>query len=106
MLQWLWRSLNSEGVFRVACATCNLIKGILLAQGMNPAAVEAATPALAAVEAVVVKKAKRKASQYSIRYGRAFKKLASKYKLKSGAWKKNGFRLCAAEARKIARRAN
>ena len=34
------------------------------------------------------KKAKRKASAYSIKYGKAFKKVAGKYKLKSGKWAK------------------
>lgn len=49
-------------------------------------------------------KPKRKASAYSIRYGKAFKRLAPKYKKKSGGWKKNGFRLCGAAARKVAKR--
>ena len=46
----------------------------------------------------------RKASAYSKRYGKAFKRLAPKYKKKSGGWKKNGFRLCAAAARKAAKK--
>ena len=37
-------------------------------------------------------KPKRKASAYSKRYGKAFKKVQGQYKLKSGAWKKNGFK--------------
>jgi hypothetical protein len=49
-------------------------------------------------------KPKRKASAYSVRYGKAFKRLAPKYKLKSGSWKKNGFRLCAKAARKVAKK--
>jgi len=50
------------------------------------------------------KSPKRKASAYSKRYGKAFKRLAPRYKKKSGGWKKNGFRLCAAAARKAARK--
>jgi len=46
----------------------------------------------------------RKASAYSKRYGKAFKRLAPRYKKKSGGWKKNGFRLCAAAARKAAKK--
>lgn len=33
-------------------------------------------------------------------YSRAFKKMAPKYKKKSGGWKKNGFKNCAAAARR------
>jgi hypothetical protein len=49
-------------------------------------------------------KKKRRASAYSKRYGKAFKLLAPKYKLKSGSWKKNGFKLCAAAARRKAKK--
>ncbi len=47
---------------------------------------------------------KRKASAYSKRYGKAFKKLAPKYKKKNGQWKKDGFKRCAAAARKEAKK--
>ena len=50
------------------------------------------------------KKRKRKASAYSKRYSAAFKRLAPKYKLKSGAWAKDGFKRCGAAARKEAKR--
>lgn len=50
------------------------------------------------------KKPKRKASAYSKRYGKAFKRLAPKFKKKSGGWKKNGFKRCAAAARKAAKK--
>jgi len=50
------------------------------------------------------KKVKRKASAYSKRYGKAFKRLAPKFKTKSGKWKKDGFKRCAAAARKEAKR--
>jgi len=50
------------------------------------------------------RKTKRKASAYSMRYGKAFKKLAPKYKLKNGKWGKNGFKRCAAAARKVAKK--
>tara|TARA_Y100000296_G_scaffold80722_1_gene106725 strand:+ start:958 stop:1209 length:252 start_codon:yes stop_codon:yes gene_type:complete len=49
-------------------------------------------------------KPKRKVSDYHKRYGRAFKKLEPKYKLKNGKWGKNGFKRCAAAARKEAKR--
>lgn len=47
---------------------------------------------------------KRKASAYSKRYGKAFKKLEPKYKKKNGEWKKDGFKRCAAAARKEAKK--
>ena len=46
----------------------------------------------------------RKASAYSKRYGREFKRLAPKYRNKRGGWKKDGFKRCAAAARKAAKR--
>lgn len=49
-------------------------------------------------------KPKRKASAYSKRYGKAFKKLAPKYKKKNGQWKKDGFKRCAAAARRMAKK--
>ena len=47
---------------------------------------------------------KRKASAYQKRYGAAFKPLAPKYRKKGGGWKKDGFKRCAAAARKVAKR--
>lgn len=45
----------------------------------------------------------RKKSKYHAAYGKAFKQLAPKYKLKSGKWAKDGFKRCAAAARKQAK---
>ena len=65
------------------------------------------TDAMEAVEAVSdapqAPKKKRKPSKYHVAYGKAFKELAPDYKLKSGKWAKNGFKRCAAAARKVAR---
>ena len=49
-------------------------------------------------------KVKRKASDYSKRYGRNFKRIASKYKLKSGAWAKNGFKRAQKEAHRLTKK--
>lgn len=49
---------------------------------------------------------KRKRSKYHSAYGKAFKEIAPKNKLKSGAWKKNGFKRTAAAARKVAKGMN
>ncbi len=46
---------------------------------------------------------RKKVSKYHRKYGREFKKLAPSYKKKSGGWKKNGFKRCAAAARRKCR---
>ena len=51
-----------------------------------------------------VKKTKKKVSSYHRKYSKEFKKLAPKFKKKNGSWKKDGFKRCAAAARKQARR--
>lgn len=88
----------------MACRTCNIIRGLLLAEGANPAIVEATMPYIAQVESKVKRVVKRKATAYAKRYGRAFKKVASKYKTKSGSWMKNGFARAQKEAHRIAKR--
>ena len=50
-----------------------------------------------------IAKRKRKASAYSIKYGRAFKEVAPRYKTKSGSWKKNGFKNAQKAAHKKAK---
>lgn len=49
-------------------------------------------------------KVKRKASAYSIRYGKAFKRVSKKYKKKSGGWVKDGFVKAQRAAHKAARK--
>ena len=49
-------------------------------------------------------KKKRKASAYSKRYGREFRRLAPKYKNKRGGWKKDGFKRAQAAAHRAARK--
>lgn len=46
------------------------------------------------------KKPKRSPSVYNIKYSKAFKKLAPKFKKKGGGWKKDGFKRAGAAARK------
>ena len=61
------------------------------------------TGANAALDAVANPvKTKRKASAYARRYKAAFKKVAPKYKMKNGKWKKGGFKRAVKEAHKIA----
>ncbi len=52
------------------------------------------------------KKAKRKVKSAAKRaYSKAFKQVQGKYKLKSGKWKKDGFKRAVKEAHKLAKRA-
>lgn len=50
------------------------------------------------------KKEKRKASKSQKAYGRAFKRLAPKFKKKNGSWKKDGFKRCVRAAHADCRR--
>jgi len=45
---------------------------------------------------------RRKVSSYNRKYKAAFKKVTPRYKLKSGKWKKNGFRSAVKAAHKMA----
>jgi hypothetical protein len=47
---------------------------------------------------------KRKASEYAKKYGKAFKRIAPKYKKKSGGWKAGGFKAAQKAAHKMAKR--
>jgi len=51
---------------------------------------------------IVATKVKRKASAYNRKYKSAFRKIAPRYKLKSGKWKAGGFKRAVKEAHKVA----
>ena len=57
----------------------------------------------AIVDTSIEVKKPRKASAYSKRYSRAFKKVSPDYKKKNGEWKKNGFRSAVNAAHKLAK---
>ena len=61
-------------------------------------------PSKAAKASPAPSKPKRTPSAYNQRYSKAFKKLESKYKTKSGSWKKDGYKRCAKAAHKLARK--
>ena len=65
----------------------------------NPSATDQMIRAPTPVE---ITKAKRKVSPYNRKYRAAFKKVAPRYKLKSGKWKKNGFKTAVKAAHKMA----
>ncbi|AXH79297.1 MAG: hypothetical protein [Circular genetic element sp.] len=84
----------------MACETCRLLKELLESAGVSP---DVAGP-VSQMAAPAERKVKRKASDYSKRYGRNFKRIAGKYKLKSGAWAKNGFKRAQREAHRLTKK--
>ena len=88
------------------CATCNILRQLLIDRGMSPSlAMSIGTEVGERVEEtapVMVTKAKRKVSGYNRKYKAAFKKVAPRYKLKSGKWKAGGFKRAVREAHRIA----
>ena len=49
-------------------------------------------------------KPKRRATAYQRRYKSNFKKIAPRFKLKSGKWKKNGFKMAVKLAHKMSKK--
>ena len=88
------------------CATCNILRQLLIDRGMSPSlAMSIGTEVGERVEEtapILVAKAKRKVSAYNRKYKAAFKKVAPRYKLKSGKWKAGGFKRAVREAHRIA----
>jgi len=84
----------------MACETCRLLKELLESAGVDTDVAKAVGELAAPTE----RKVKRKASDYSKRYGRNFKRIAGKYKLKSGAWAKNGFKRAQREAHRLTKK--
>jgi len=76
------------------------LKELLESAGVSPDVAEPISKLAAPAE----RKVKRKASDYSKRYGRNFKRIAGKYKLKSGAWAKNGFKRAQREAHRLTKK--
>lgn len=80
-----------------------LLVPVASATGLPPALVQGfvegtTTGAVAAGKA----KRSRKATAYTKKYKAAFKRVSSKYKLKNGKWKANGFQRAVKEAHKLA----
>ena len=83
----------------MACETCRLLQELLESAGVSSSIAKPVSRILAPTET----KVKRKASAYSIKYGKAFKRVAGKYKLKSGKWAKDGFKRAQKAAHKLAK---
>ena len=99
LLPWPLHCRNSE-VVNIDYATGyrdGFAAGI--AQGMSMGVPAAASPI---VNDTPPSKPRKRNSAYSRKYKAAFRKVAGKYKLKSGKWRNNGFRRAVKEAHKIA----
>ena len=87
------------------CRTCDMIRGLLMSQGLSAPAVAAvsavADPVLSSAETQVKRKVK---TAYRRAYDKAFKALAPKFKTKAGKWVKNGFKRAVKAAHAEARR--
>jgi len=90
------------------CSTCNILRQLLIDRGMNPSLAMSIGNEVGeraeTIAPVIATKAKRKVSAYNRKYKAAFKKVAPRYKLKSGKWKAGGFKGAVKEAHKIAGR--
>lgn len=83
------------------CTTCRLLRELLESAGVSPSI---AKPVSQRAGKTFEKKVKRKASAYSMKYAKAFKKVQSKYKTKAGRWKKDGFKRAQKAAHAMAKR--
>lgn len=88
------------------CATCNILRQLLIDRGMNPSlAMSIGNEVGERVETVATAtatKTRRKVSAYNRKYKAAFKKVAPRYKLKNGKWSAGGFKRAVKEAHRIA----
>jgi len=74
------------------CATCNILRQLLIDRGMSPGLAMAigneAGERIEVAAPIVAKKAKRKVSAYAKTYGAAYRSLRRKHTLKSGKLRK------------------
>ena len=73
-------------------------------QLLNGLSSEMMSPAGEMVQVQEEPKPKRRKSAYQRRYKANFKKIAPQFKLKSGKWKKNGFRSAVKMAHKMSKK--
>lgn len=102
-----------DTIAQMGGALCDVIANALIERGINPIAARALAerackPASRRVARSAVdtgkKTVKKAKSAYSKKYKTAFNKIAGKYKLKNGNWKKGGFRRAVKEAHKMVKK--
>ena len=97
--------LDSDNILVFNPDTSTLYGPDELTLSINGTAIQITIPSESPSMVTHVKpKVKRKASAYSKSYGKAFKKVAPKYKLKNGSWAKDGFKRAQKAAHKLAKK--
>tara|TARA_Y100001973_G_C5188698_1_gene329516 strand:- start:1151 stop:1546 length:396 start_codon:yes stop_codon:yes gene_type:complete len=89
----------------IGAGAMGTMRGMSGQDNLTPRDVQAAQSArdlLGRVQAIqgASRPSRKRKSPKQAAYARAFKKMAPRYKKKSGGWKKNGFKNCAAAARR------
>ena len=85
----------------MATVTMTMEEYLQLLNGLNS---ETPSREMDAMQSVDFKQKKRKTTAYQRRYKANFKKIANRYKLKSGKWKKNGFKAAVKLAHKMSKK--
>ena len=105
--------LAEDAIADMGSALCDVMATALVEKGISPAVARAlaerackpaARSGARATVQTVKKTAKRAKSAYSRKYKAAFKKIAPKYKLKSGKWKAGGFKAAVKAAHKAVKK--
>ena len=73
-------------------------------QLLNGLSSDMSMPVTAEMSEVPSNKPKRRTTAYQRRYKANFKKIAPRFKLKSGKWKKNGFKMAVKMAHKMSKK--
>jgi hypothetical protein len=82
--------------------TMTMDEYLALLNSMEPIRTETADEAIAREQRMFPKK--KRSTAYQKRYKANFKKVASRFKLKSGKWKKNGFKSAVKLAHKMSKK--
>ena len=89
----------------MATVTMTMEEYLQLLNGLSSDSIPIREESVPAITMDMAARAKRKKpTAYQRRYKSAFKKVAPKYKLKSGKWKKGGFKRAVKEAHRMAKK--
>ena len=86
---------------KMATVTMTMEEYLQLLNGLSS---DMSAPKPAEMPEVSSNKPKRRTTAYQRRYKANFKKIAPRFKLKSGKWKKNGFKMAVKMAHKMSKK--
>jgi hypothetical protein len=86
---------------KMATVTMTMEEYLQLLNGLSSEMIPGATADMTEVSS---NKPKRRTTAYQRRYKANFKKIAPRFKLKSGKWKKNGFKMAVKMAHKMSKK--